>query len=361
MSSSDSDNDNYDSDNSSDSESELSENATIIVYSKTKFWLYKLQDTQWDHLLSLFNKKKFYVSSFKDYKIKQNDVIIIYHKSNNFKKCGFVAICQTLTDMKHNSNGIKIFIDTNMNKFYCELSIASTFNVPQRISQIENHLKLNCKSFSLTTFKSKYISSEYAFCNIPEDIGSELINVLSQENNLQSEKKEDNFKKKIESDSDSKLESELESENSFENSSDSSEDDSKSYIDQSESSSDESNDDILVVKGHIPIMMIPCADFVWDSDSEISLKNFKKHYNTCSICEKTDNNNISLTQILENAEIYCRELKNEERLEEYLEHYYELRNYKFEVIDEDKKYNHVYIYRINQRGHIYHKCILIIW
>ncbi len=56
------------------------------------------------------------------------------------------------------------------------------------------------------------------------------------------------------------------------------------------------------------------------------------------MCEKTDNNNCPLLPMLEKSEVYCKELKDDEKLEEYLEYYYNLKNYTFELIDDDKNY-----------------------
>ena len=58
---------------------------------------------------------------------------------------------------------------------------------------------------------------------------------------------------------------------------------------------------------------------------------------------------------------YFKELKNEDTIDDYLEYYYNLKNYTFELSNADKDKDHIKIYRINNRSHIYHRSILIVW
>lgn len=318
----------------------------ITILPNTKYWVYVLQNNHWEHLSELFKKNKFYISSFKNYSIKENDIIFVYQKHRSTLKIGFVAICQTSTKMIFNEkNKIKIFKDMNMNRYFVELGIVLPFNDPYRMSTIEKHLGKN-DDFRTSSFRNDHLKEASAFSEINKDIGRNLLKILVElSDEAPPETSNDNI-------------------DSYDENEESEESELSELSEQDNTESDDNisdDDEILVVDGHIPIMMIPCQEFEWNKDSEVTIENFKTHYKNCSKCQKTDNNDVSFLPVLESSEIYCKEIKKDEEIEEYVDCYHELRKYMFKLADEDKQYSHVYLFRINHRGDTYHKCILIIW
>jgi len=320
----------YDSDDVSNI-STNSDKEEFVIHQKTTFWIYKLSSNYWEQLSKLFKKKKIYISSFGAHKLLKHDIVLIYQKHTSAFKNGFVAMCH----------------DSNMNKYYCEVSIACIFETQYKLTYISKTLKEKGKIFNFASIK-KICTGDYLYTRIDLTTGTNIISVLN-----------DDIKKPIKNKFKSDSESSASEPSS--NSSDSDSSDNKSEYSSQSLSSSSDDDEILVVRGHIPIMMIPCNEFRWDLNSDISIKNFKKHYSICNACEKIDNNNCALFPFFDKAEIFCKELKDDDKLEEYLEYYYNLKNYTFELMDNDKKYDHVYLHRINNRGHIYHRCILVIW
>jgi hypothetical protein len=330
-------------DTSSDTNDDVSDiNDEFKIYEKTTFWIYKISNNYWEQLNNLFKKKKFFISSFGPYKLIKHDIVLIYRKHTSAIRNGFVAMCQVCSNMKQNTSNLKIYNDINMNKYYCEVDIVCIFDSPYKLTNISKTLKDMGKIFNFSSIK-KICTKNELFTAIDQSTGKNIIRILS-EGSQNSTKNANN--------NDSSSESESISNSSSE---------SDTYSELSSETELSDDDDILVIRGHIPIIMTPCHEFVWDQNPAITIKNFKKHYKFCNMCEKTDNNNCSLLPILEKAEVYSKELKDDEKLEEYLEYYYNLKNYTFELIDDDKKYDHVYLYRINNRSHIYHRCILIVW
>ena len=251
----------------------------LTLYPETKYWVYVLQYNHWEHLIALFKKNKFFISSFKKYAVNKNDIIFVYQKHKATTKTGFVAVCQTSQAMTFNTgNKIKIFKDMNMNKHCVELSMVSLFNDPYRISQVDKLMKPICEDFKVNSFRTNNLKECSTFSEIKKNVGRSLLDVL--------------VKLFDETDDTSDIDSDTSCNNS----------DSES--ESKEESSEESDDDeVLMVDGHIPILMIPCPDFEWNKDSDITIKNLKKHYKFCSTCDKTDNNNTSILPALHSSEI----------------------------------------------------------
>ena len=132
------------------------------------------------------------------------------------------------------------------------------------------------------------------------------------------------------------------------NESDKNESDSDNSETSEEFSNEKNNDK------HIPIIVETCKEYKWDN----GLNEFKDHYSNCVKCNKTDNNNISYMTFLNKTnskKIKMDELKDDDEIEEYLEYYHGTQGYKMK-----SKYS-VFIFRIHNRSHPYHKCLLIVW
>lgn len=280
------------------------------ITSTTKYWIYTINFIQCKYLKELFQKRKLIISSSKKYEINDNDIILIYCK--NVGKSGFISVCQTLYKMKKNNKNMKIFDDDNFNKYHVNLKIVLFFDNFYKLSEIK-HDKMN-------EIKKKYIKDNLQFEMIPKDIGKMIYQKLIELDNKFDDS--DNYNKLDTIDTD--------------------------IVEDSDSDID-INDKF---EGHVPILMIPCLEFKWNANL---LRNFYEHYKICEKCLKIDNNETSVLPIITRAKLDCVELTEEMAINKYLKYYFELKKYNF------NDNNTVYLIRINKRGHLYHKCVLIVW
>jgi len=271
------------------------------INKNTKFWLYYLDYDQWNYLKEQFSKNKCYLSSYENSNIAKSDIIIIYCKLKFMS--GIVSICQTASRMKQN-HAIKIFHDEKFNKFCIKLDIIVFFEKPCRLSSLIDNPK---------EFRKEYVKKKFILGIIPNNIGEIILK--------------------------SKADSESESE------------------EESSESCSEMNDDIEgKYEGYIPVLMDPCSDFKWGNSNREILKSVIQHYKTCDKCDRVDNNEYAeLIETLKKSETKCYDLKNNKNIDKYLNYYHELKNFKF------KLKNKAYILRINKHGHIYHRCMLIVF
>jgi hypothetical protein len=117
-----------------------------------------------------------------------------------------------------------------------------------------------------------------------------------------------------------------------------------------------------IVEGHIPILFEPCCDYKWYGNKyyEESLEIFKYHYTKCQNCFKTNNNSEELYPYINNSEIWFSNT-NIKDTNKYLELYHNLKNYTFTLMCDDKKYNHIYVLKINKLENTYKNCLIIVW
>jgi hypothetical protein len=323
----------------------------LVIHSTTEYWFYMVTEDTWDQITNNFSKNKYILSSYYEEKVSKNDIILIYKKHSPLKT-GFVCICQASSNMKINSENTRIFKDKNMNKFCFVASSITQFNQIYRLTQIDTKLKTSYKDFKIESFRKNYIKNQTTFIKIISSLGRALVEVLIHLSDTEKPQDIVSTKSKSESDESDDTDDTDESDES---------DDTDS---ESESESESESDDVLITTGHIPILMIPCPDFEWQKDNnKITIDNFKKHYKSCDKCDKTDNNNCAIYPYLidKNAKIICEEITDYDDIELYANHYWNLENYKFELEGDEKKHNHVHIFRINSRDHMYHKCIMIVW
>lgn len=339
--------------------------STITVNKHVSYWIFVLSEINWEDLKKNFSKNIFYITSFGKHEFDKNDVIFIFQKHTiNLKLHGFVAICQIKDNLLDNDLEIVIFKDSNMAKYISSISALELFNTPLKIYQIESTLKSECGAGEFTTtstFYSKYTKDKSVFIKLPFCLGYSLLKNLI----ALSDDEIDTNSKNSKSSKSSKLSRNEKKDDDFTEtpySSSESEFDDEPYYSSDESDTCESpNDDVRVVIGHIPILMIPCAGFEWNSDEFMTIKNFKKHFLECKKCDKIDNNNCSSYNFIQKSLLHCSDLMEVQNIDAYLEYYHEGKICKFELIGKDREYDHAYIFRILSKHHIYHNCVLIMW
>lgn len=344
--------------------------STIIVNEKVSYWIITLSEINWEDLKKHFLKGTFFITTFEKHNLKKNDVILIFQKhSINLKSHGFVAICQIKANIGKNELNINIFKDINMAKFISSISSLELFNEPLKYSKIESMLKKDCKNTNdfctSAVFGSKYTKQKSVFFQLPNKLGYSLVKNLialsdgeieigstGSKNISKNEKKGEIFDDPPYSSSEEEV------------------DDEPPYSSDSENSDDSTNDsmydianenDVRVVIGHIPILMIPCNLFEWSNDEYVTIKNFKKHFLECENCDKTDNNNCNIYPFVKNSLVHCTDITDENMIDSYLDYYHKEKICKFELVGNDKKNDHIYVFRILAKRHIYHNTILIMW
>ncbi len=314
------------------------------TYSNTVYWTYRIDDVFWNQLEQKFIKKQFFLSSFKSNAIRKGDIILIFRNHKSPPKIGFVAIAQVETDMAHNVNNLKIFTDKNMNKFYCELSAIFLFDNVMQLSQIKNVVA----DFDSTSFRKTNIGENTMFIKMSEHVANEIIPIItegildfSQEPEIENEDEEEDENEDEEEDEDEE--------------------------NLHECNECDDSDDIEVKLGHFPIFFEPCGKCKWSDDMKIRIKNFKHHFQNCDECEKADNNEISVMSKFPQAHFHFTDLKNEAQVEKLLDFYHNSKRWKLEFMDDEKKYDHVIVNRINvptkkgQEENIYNGCYFVLW
>ena len=92
----------------------------IVVYDDTNFWLYIVDPKQYEIIMNNFENEILYLSSFHDYEINKNDIVMLYVRNrSNSSKTGIVGVLQSIYDMKKNDD-IKVFNDKNLNRYIIE-------------------------------------------------------------------------------------------------------------------------------------------------------------------------------------------------------------------------------------------------
>lgn len=363
----------------------------------TNFWLYTTKQMHWQQLEKLIDKNILHLGCYHKANIEKNDIIFMYLKDNasSSKKNGFIAIL--VSDGKINDNKTfetKIFNDKYMNRFYVILSKITLLTSTVKLIEISNDIKKAYPEYGNDiAFRKTYMTMENDFNILPKKMGKNLVTILldatERKTNPDTEIEEE-INMKIKSDSneipnsDSSKnkykheQSDNESYNSYasKTSSDSNKSDDSENSDSdndnifnessdnessSESNSDNSKEHITI-DGHIPIIMIPCVHFKWKhKTTEELLREFKKHYGKCERCSVTNNNNSELGLALPKANVIYREKKDGDSLTKIIKKYFNLKPYKFNVPKRKHPKSPIYIFRVNDKTHIYHNCFIIVW
>jgi hypothetical protein len=243
--------------------------------------------------------------------------------------------------MKHNEKGVKIFSDKNMNKFFCELSAVFILDNVIRLSAFKNHIN----EFDSTSFRKVNIGENTMFIKLSETVANEIVPVITE---CMPEFQQDN-------DDENENENEDEDEETCEM------EPVEPEVDLYENEADDL-DDIEVKLGHFPICFEPCGKFKWNDDMNVRIKNFKHHYEKCDQCGRTDNNEIPVISKFSKAEFHFTDLKNEGQVEKILDYYHNTKRWRLEFADDDKKYEHIIINRVNvPSGNLYNGCCFVLW
>ena len=301
------------------------------------YFIYVLSEDLANSLLKSFDNNINCISQFKYCEIKKGDFILLFRKTTNVKKKGYIGICNAKTDFMENIDNIKVFKDLTMNKYCCKINNLILFDNIIKTNELNNELKINIPEYkSSQSFSHKYFKTVDIIVKITDNYGDILTNIILGHHVLKHDS----------TDSESEL----------------SDDSTDSEYDEStDSESELSNDsDIYIIKGHIPILFEPCKKFIWEGDLE---KKFKKHYTNCEKCKRTDNNELSseFVKYLDKAKYKFKQIKDKDEIESYCDLYYNLNKCIFEVQHNAKNNNYITVLRFVNREHVYNRCLFILW
>lgn len=308
----------------------------FVITDMSNFWIYILTSDQWDIIKTNIDNKKFYISAFLKSNIKDGDIILFYKKVNNTSNSGgYVAVAETAMDMlkndgtldtnnKKNSSGkIKVYKDTNMNRFVTKIWTAIIFDTSMGNDVFTGMINnKNSRFKNVQQFIFKTIKGECNFTPIEsKELGLNLVKKMIEESendhDLNSE-----INSNYDSDADNESENKIEKIHSIFTTSESSEtfdnSDKSSILDSDTSNNSEISIDILTsedngrpthyeTKSNIPILLVPCSDLPKDINKLSRDKNIVQmiyhHYIHCDKCDITNNGNKELSDSIRGVKI----------------------------------------------------------
>jgi len=293
------------------------------------------------------------------------DIILIYNKHKNNAKHGFVGFCISDSKCIKNTQQYHLFDDINLHSYYIEISSVHIFFENIGFGNLCNAMFDSDKK-KLTAFKNKYLKLNTTLTELDgNEIYKYFTTIDGYDINDTNGGTDDDSVNSTDDDSvnstdnDSNNSTDNDSVNSTDNdsnndSANSTDNDSvNSTDDDSNNSSNENNNKKRYdnENGFIPVLLCPCAKFKLNGDC---VTEFKNHYLKCDKCDKTNQNNIEISDILNTRKIIYEEICDDDDIYEYLDYYLELRRYK-DMGDNGK------IIRINNEDDDYHNSFLFLF
>jgi len=286
----------------------------------TEYWLYNIKNRYWKEIL---NKEIWEIPCHNHYDICKGDIIFIFVKRKD-KKNGFAGVLQASSDMIHNTENKKILNDININKYYIKVDYLQDFKTIKLRSIFDNFCDSNISGFkNRPSFMSKFVKRNKEYSLIQQTKGFQILEALSEEadkdytvspctDDCKNEKESKDIKQET---SEEPIE-----ETSEETSEEVNEEDLKKKLLEKEKKYKETNN-------NIPILLIPCYDFLLP-DEEKDIKDYVyNHCITCNNCNITNNSNSNIMNIISNSSFKYIELCDDEKLDIIIDDYHELNNY----------------------------------
>lgn len=143
----------------------------------SNYHVFTITTAYWNTLYKHFENDNYIFSCFKNHIINEDDYIIFYQKSDCAKR-GFIGFCQAQTELKKNTENIKIFKDKNLNSYFCRIKNINIFKHPIIISRI--FYLITTTTLSIRKFIHKYLKHSEEFLLLPKLIGSSIISSFIQ-------------------------------------------------------------------------------------------------------------------------------------------------------------------------------------
>ena len=134
------------------------------------------------------------------------------------------------------------------------------------------------------------------------------------------------------------------------------ESDDQDFLDDSEYG-DENTE---FIKSRIPILIVPCSNFIWEKPDKKIINNVNEHFYNCDKCEKIDNNLTFVDLNSDNNVTKVRVINDDEYVNKFCYYYHNLKRYKFRIRESEIKKTHIRICKISLRGHVYNNCLFIL-
>lgn len=350
------------------------EKEKIITSSKDIFWIYKMSK----NLVEQFeNFPEMVLTSFQNYNIKKKDIILLYQKEKI--KNGFIGICRASDNQALNKN-IKLFKDENLNKYMIKLNFATIFDQPIKLEKIFEFIRMDINGYkNMSSFRITYLKDMDCVTKLDYN-GNKIVDKLfeltllnnvieSVENKKKNLKKEqtksvvNNKKTKNNVNKIVSINKKLLKKNNIKLIDDIKNSDDDTISISSSNKELELSDNLELEseknnKGLIPILIVPCDNFKFPIKDQ--KKYFKNHYLNCNNCDITNNNNLELSSVIDDAYIEIVTIIDEKDpyFDPPLESYFRLENYE----PMDLKSNpFIRVSYINNGNKLYDKCLLVSW
>jgi len=360
----------------------MSDSNILNVQPDASYWIYTMSKKLWDEYTRSTDSSdddSLFISSYDKSSIKKGDIIFYYVK--DFNNSGFTGLGRVSGSHRKNVKHIKVFNDRNLNEHVVKLNYVTFFNSPIKIKDIFDSLRDDdvAGHKSIETFRSKYMNRKVFFEKLTvkgldlmkrlfeisdatdeNDQNDDEITDESSKNNA--EHPLDNSYNEIESDEENEAD-QIDSVGNTDDSPSSANSATSSVFIKQKTDNHESDDEQPESgdpEGEIPILIVKCESFKWPSSANQCIDYFVDHYKTCKECEISDNNNIQISRILDDANIeyyVCKKLKDA-YFEIPLQYYHELLTH--DPINRTTR-PFIRITRIENGHEIYQGCILITW
>lgn len=230
------------------------------------YWNLIVSYSIWQEII----KNEKYISSYDNFKIQKNDIIMIYVRQP--KDSGYMGIIKANSHQKKNSK-VKVFKDMNLNNYCVKnkylIELTKVIKVEDIIDTIEDE---TVGYRSQQSYKRKFLIGSNNFIKLNKSKGSKILNKILHINNINIDSPEK--EKVVKNPKKVKLVK-------------------------------KQNDDIKEEKPKkqeikskyinlIPIIITPCNDFDISIKEERMSRYCIKHFRHCNKCEWTNNNNVEL-------------------------------------------------------------------
>lgn len=312
----------------------------IRIESNIDYWIYVLTDEQWSSIQSI-STSKLYISSFLEYKIDPNDIILFYVKTSKT----FVALAsvqskpvlnendQNAKSLTKNTRLIKLFRDNNLNRYVIKLNQIKTFSI--KTNRLTDQLKA---IFGNAIKFGQKMKGECVFINVDTDRKS-FISLIKKIKELDKLDSTPNIDLELDPDPDLDLDPDPDLDPDL----------------------DDSIGSIESIEPNVPILMVMCDKLTSKINSNISNSEpninsttlIYRHYLHCSKCDIT-NNGRELSNSITDLNLKDKEITFEP--DNYVDI---LLAYTIDEVYRSTNESHHVSFHLIQSDPIYYNCVLI--
>lgn len=363
----------------------------------TTHWVYTINGKLWDMLIRWFDEgNAVYLPTFNNAQVCDGDIVYVYVKGS---QSGYEAMIQVLDGIKKSRKKLKVF-GMDVGSMYITAETVTILQKSFKMKDVDKYMLDNPLYKSSRSYISKYTKGDKTFTYVPASLGRDLLNGLydladeydheqlekeqekkdkekakkeAEKKKLEQKKKKEKAKYKtkkvivLKSDSDIIDTDTIDDEVSkdYEIITDSDYEDSDEDKEGREYVSFENEKEQLDsdnIRPMVPIMFYVCGNFRWTDEckgDDDFIKEFKKHYKRCSVCDKIDNNDIRFSGYIDKIDITTYEAYvSDAWFEDMLDAYYGSKEF---ILKKKPTEPYAVIYPIEEEDHLHNKSIIVEW